>query len=377
MRKTHGYVYEENGKWYARITFTDESGKRRNVKRTAESKAEANKKLKSLVRQYDDEGEKGIEACSMTFNDLADYYEANYLKPARYIDDRKVEGLRDLSHLKACVRIFRNSFGRKSIRSITHGDLARFRTLRLNTQTQRKAQRSITTVNRELSALRRILNIALRQGWLAKNPFNSGDSLIDVSAERRREKILTLEEESKLLSACEHPKRRHLIPLIIALLDTGARKGEMLKLVWSDVDFERRLITFRALNTKTLQTRRVAMTERLFREFMRMWEESKRDEYARIFKIVNDVRKTFGAACEEAGIEVGGLKGISLHSLRHSAAVRLVKGRLPIEIVGRILGHTSPQTTYRYITANDETLYQAASILESTHTRMGLMTDTD
>jgi len=365
MKKTNGYVYEENGKWYARMTFTDESGKRRNVKRTAESRADAKHKLKSLVRQFDDEGERGIEACSMTFDDLADYYEANYLKPARYIDDRKVEGLRDVSHLKACVRIFRQSFGRKPIRSVTHGDLARFRVARLNTPTQTKAQRTITTVNRELSALRRILNIAVRQGWLAKNPFNSGDSLIDVSAERRRERILTLEEESKLLAACEHAKRRHLIPLIIALLDTSARKGEMLKLVWSDVDFERRLITFRALNTKTLQTRKVAMTERLYQQFKRMWKQSKKDEDARIFKIVNDVRKAFGAACEEVGIEVGGLKGISLHSLRHSAAVRLVKGRLPIEMVGRILGHTSPQTTYRYITANDETLFQAASILES------------
>jgi integrase len=367
MRKTSGYVYEEGGKWYARMTFTDESGRRRNVKRAAESKADANKKLKSLVRQFDDEGEKGIEACSMTFNDLADYYEANYLKPARYIDDRKVEGLRDVSHLKACVRMFRQSFGRKPIRSITHGDLARFRTLRLNTQTQRKAQRSITTVNRELSALRRILNIAVRQGWLARNPFNSGDSLIDVSAERRRERILTLEEEAKLLAACEHPKRRHLIPLIIALLDTGARKGEMLKLVWRDVDFEHRLITFRALNTKTLQTRKVAMTERLHREFTRMWEQSSKDADARIYKIVNDVRKTFGAACEEAGIEVGGLNGISLHSLRHSAAVRLVKGRLPIEMVGRILGHTSPATTYRYISTDNKTLFQAAAILESIH----------
>jgi hypothetical protein len=34
-------------------------------------------------------------------------------------------------------------------------------------------------------------------------------------------------------------------------------------------------------------------------------------------------------------------------------------------MVGRILGHQQPQTTYRYLSTNDETLRQAASILES------------
>jgi hypothetical protein len=29
------------------------------------------------------------------------------------------------------------------------------------------------------------------------------------------------------------------------------------------------------------------------------------------------------------------------------------------------LSHQNPQTTYRYLTANDETLYQAASILDA------------
>jgi integrase len=61
----------------------------------------------------------------------------------------------------------------------------------------------------------------------------------------------------------------------------------------------------------------------------------------------------------------GGIDGLTLHSLRHTAATRLVKGNLPIQMVGRILGHTQPQTTYRYLSANDETLFQAASILES------------
>ncbi len=76
-------------------------------------------------------------------------------------------------------------------------------------------------------------------------------------------------------------------------------------------------------------------------------------------------RKSFQTACKIAGIKTGGLDGLVTHSLRHSAATRLLKGKMPIQLVGRILGHQQPQTTYRYLSANDETLRQAASILES------------
>jgi methyl coenzyme M reductase gamma subunit len=38
---------------------------------------------------------------------------------------------------------------------------------------------------------------------------------------------------------------------------------------------------------------------------------------------------------------------------------------MPIQMVGRILGHSQPQTTYRYLSADLETMQQAASILEN------------
>ncbi len=184
--------------------------------------------------------------------------------------------------------------------------------------------------------------------------------MIDISAERRRERILTLDEERRLLAACTG-KRRHLIPLIIILLDTGARRGETLKLKFSDLDFEKRLITFQALNTKTLKTRQVMMTSRVYDELKKLWESSDKNENSNVFHF-SDVRKSFEVACIEANIPTGRPFGITIHSLRHTAATRLVKGHLPIQMVGRILSHQNPQTTYRYLTANDETLREAASI---------------
>jgi integrase len=62
--------------------------------------------------------------------------------------------------------------------------------------------RSIATANRDLALLRRMLNVAKREGWIISNPFNMGESLISVADEKKRERILTRPEESSLLDAC-------------------------------------------------------------------------------------------------------------------------------------------------------------------------------
>ena len=83
----------------------------------------------------------------------------------------------------------------------------------------------------------------------------------------------------------------------------------------------------------------------------------------------SDVKKSFKSACEVAGIKHSGVDGATLHSLRHTAAARLVIGRMPLQMVGRVLGHSQPQTTYRYLAADAETAAQAAAILDSFQAR--------
>lgn len=361
MKERSGYIFESEGKWYARITLTDQFGKRRNVKRTAPTKAEARKVLAKLQRELKPGREaEAINALRMTFADLCDYYEANYAKAPKFENDQKVEGLRDYRRVKSFIGLFRAHFGTKKLNDITYDAVKTFRTRRLNTPSHR-GERSITSVNRELTYLRRIFNVALRQGWIDRNPFSCGEPLILVSCERKRERVLTPDEERRLLAACDHPMRRHLRPLLIALLDTGARKGEMLKLTWEDVDLEAGIITIRAMNTKTLRERRVPITARLRREL----EALRGNTGKLVFGIQSDVKRSFATACKEAGIESGGISGLNIHSLRHTAASRLVQGQMPIELVGRILGHTQPQTTYRYISANRGALEAAKSILEA------------
>lgn len=360
-----GYIYEENKKWIARVTITDETGKRRNIKKTAKTKSEAKELLKQIVRQLDDEGVRSINITNLTFNDLASHYENYYLQHAEYdANGRKICGLRDVDRAKRVVSQFRLYFGKKKLREITYGDVASYKRMRMATPTVHNRQRNIATMNRELVVLRRMLNISLAEGWILKNPFNCGEPLITPADERLREGILTLEQENRLLSVCDRPKRQYLRSLLITMLDTGARRGEIQKLLWRNVCFETRTITIVGETTKTLKTRQVFMTKRLNDELWSMWLKSDNDKSAKVFGS-RCIRTAFRNACREAGIPHGGIEGITPHQMRHTFASRLCKGNLNIQLVGKILGHSQPQTTYRYLSANDETLREAASILDN------------
>jgi integrase len=363
--------------WWARLTFIDEvTGKRKDLQRRAESKAHAEELREQLVKEYDNGGQAALESERMTFAELCDYYKAHYLVEAQYHEGRKIAGLRSLATQEGILETLREHFGNKRLRLLTYSDLRGFRAERLKTPTRGdvarhrakleqdpKAEfcstRSIASVNRELALLRRMLNVAVREGWLTRNPFTAGETLISLADERKRERILTREEEARLLAACTG-RRAHLKALVVAALDTGCRQGELLKLRWRDVDLEARSLVLQAFNTKTLRERGVAMTTRLYLELERLWERSSKDLDALVFGVADNVKHSFDGARKQAG-----LPDVRFHDLRHTAATRLVAAHISISEVGRVLGHTQVNTTYRYVNANAETARRAAAALDS------------
>jgi integrase len=314
-----------------------------------------------------DYGERALEGANITFKALADEYERTALIPPKYIGDRKVAGQRSYRNRRSLLGHLRAYFGKNRLREITPNLIQQYRLRRLDTPivfTDKEGKetvtrrRSISAVNRELQLLRRILNVAVAEGLMIRNPFSSARSLISSADERKRERILTREEEERLLAACSE-KRERIRPILICAIDTGMRKSEMLKLKWSDVDLVDRIINVIAFNTKTARERQLAMTERLARELERLWAESTEDPDTLVFGIKDNIKKAFTAARSEAGIP-----DVRLHDLRHTHATRLIAAHIPLGEVGRVLGHTQPSTTYRYVNANHETTRRAAAALD-------------
>lgn len=381
---------------YVRVRLTKDGRRRalwRQVKTPAEAVRVAARLSDKLAAGESDE----LLAARKTFADLADYFERHYVVEAEYVDGRKVAGLRDVKHAQFHLGLLRAHFGKKPLRSITYGSVKHFKLWLLKEPVTRRRPdgervevkdaagrartRSITTVHRVLQLLRHMLSVAVREGWLQKNPFNQGDPLINAADERGRRRILSRAEESRLLLACGerettyncrrggrvveitmHDKGRtrgHLRALLVCLLDTAMRAGEALKLRWDDLDLDPRRITVQEFNTKTLRERSAPVSERLARELVKLYPLTSARRDRLVFGITNNFKTSWKSACDHAGIT-----GLRVHDLRRTAATRLVRGGMAIEEVSRILGHTNIQTTYRYIGVDDETVARAAAIID-------------
>jgi integrase len=358
---------DSSGQLFARVTYTDETGKRKDIKRKAVSRTHARERIKEMLREAEEKGEESLDSSRVTFSQLAKHYTDRYAKAPRYVGNRKVSGLRSHIEVKRVVKILEGHFGNTRIRSITHGDVLHFKTERLDTPVKppstkkprkkklKNKQRSIATVNRELTVLKRMFSIALREGWILRHPFTGSDTLISSSDETKRTRVLSREEEELLLDACDE-NRSKLRPIIIMALDTGMRRGEILSLRWRDVDFENKRVNIQAMNTKTLRSRSVPISPRLLDELNAL---TCRGQAQRVFGITDTVKRSWATAKRVAGIA-----DLRFHDLRHTCATRLVQGGLPIAEVSRILGHTSVVTTFRYANVDDSTFDRMLAILE-------------
>ena len=310
-----GEIVKIRGWWHARIDYhiyDDEAGKRRRKyitrKASVNTKFAARKKLEEMFKEFDGSPQ-SYDAASMTFAQLADYYKETYLIDPEYVDGRKVVGLRNKYDYEKRLEILRKYFGKKRVREITYGDLEKYRIQRIktpvivgrNTRGTSKPgkptsrQRSMASVHRDLSLLRRILKIAKRNKWIVENPFELGEPLIRPGDEKPRERILSRDEEQKLLAVCTG-ERAHLKPILICALDTGMRRGEMMKMRWEDIDFEARLILIHSFNTKTQRQRLVAMTERLQQALESLWSISAKNPETLVFGIKTSPKSAFNKA---------------------------------------------------------------------------------
>lgn len=359
-----GYIFQDNqGRWYARTTVTDKQGNRRNIKRRANDKTDAKQILKAILRQIEDEGEKGIDASRMTFDALADFYEKHYLHPAQYSGDKKISGLRALDRAQAALVQFREYFGRMRVREITHGDLNSYRVMRLKTPTRYNKERSIAGMNREMVVLRRIFSIGVKEGFLLKSPFSSGDTLISSADETKRSRILTRAEEARILAAIDRePKREHIRGIFLCGVDLALRRGEIFTLKWSDVDFDRRLVTVRAFNCKTARSRNVALTSRLY-DWLLSWRERRAaGADCLIFGVRVTIKTAWLKICREAGIE-----DVHFHDTRATCITRMIEAGMPPAAVMRVSGHTTLSSFFVYVRANDDTIFRAAAALDAFH----------
>src|SRR5262245_168251 len=359
IRKDTPYVKNKKGQheWRGRIRWIGADGRERQRQRTATSKRHAKALADQLAGELLAGGEVAFDAEKMTCGQLFDDFKAKKLIEPIYAGSTRVAGMRTWQRQATYLKPLTAFFGKRLVQRVTYEDLAAYRKERFALKTRRGAQRSVSMVNRELSLLRSIFNYARRSGYITRSPFEQGEGLISLANETKRDRILTVDEEKRLLDQCI-ARRAHLRAIVIAAVDTAMRRGELFQLVWSDVDLIEGRITIRSTTTKTQRGRVVGITARLRLELEKLrGREGKPD--ALVFGGIQDCKRSFQGACKDAKIS-----GLRFHDLRHTGTTRMVATGLPSALVMEITGHTQFATFRRYVNADTDAASQAAALLD-------------
>jgi integrase len=379
---------DEDGRWFYRYQYTDEFGRRRNVRRLATSESNAKSKLRKALNKHETGGKRSIEGERLKFSELSKEYARRHIIEAEYQGERKIAGLRSLRSAEMFLETLKAHFGDKRVTTIAHSDVEDFKLKRLRTKKANDESRSIASVNRELALLRAMMRFAKRQKWILNSPFEEGAPLISAADETKRERVLTHEEERRLLASCgerivtykcrrgkkiveiqahdKGEKREHLRALIIAALDTAMRRGELFKLKWSDIDFKNEKITIRAMNSKTARARIVGITPRLHEELTKLWQNSPKQIDLGVFGYDEEsgsIKTAWGSLCTYAKID-----DFRFHDCRHTAITRMVASGMPTAQIMKISGHTQMTTFQRYVNPTDDAVKQVAMHLHEHNT---------
>jgi site-specific recombinase XerD len=170
----------------------------------------------------------------------------------------------------------------------------------------------------------------------------------------RLPRAMEADHVKRLLSAVDHIRDRALIML---LLRTGMRIGELLNTTVEDVDLnDQKIVIYKA--DKTGVGRVVYFSDDALEALM-AWLRIRCPQQWRLFYAqgrsslsYESSRMLFKKYLQKAGLQY---HGYTLHCLRHTFATELLNARMPLECLRVLLGHTNLEVTRRYARLTDKT----------------------
>jgi len=188
---------------------------------------------------------------------------------------------------------------------------------------------------------------------------------ITVKAPKKLPRVLTVTEMQAIMDACDRLRDRFLWAL---LWDSGVRIGEALGLRHADIAAAQREITIvsRVNDNRARSKSREGRTIPVSAELIRLWGDYLHTEYGDLdsdYVFINLFAEPRGQALSYPAVydlvkRLRKRTGIDFdpHWCRHSAATRMLRDGVPIEVVSKLLGHSSVTTTsavYGHLTVAD------------------------
>ncbi|MGY3264583.1 tyrosine-type recombinase/integrase [Lysobacter sp. HA35] len=279
--------------------------------------------------------------------------------------------------------VFASSLSRP-LSDFTQAWVDRWWTDRLASVTRDGTYVTKATASRDLACLRSALSKAVAWGVADRNPLM--DLRVKASNSRRVVRFLSPSEESRLrralitrdhqiATARESANRwrrargktllpgitpgafgDHLTPLVLLAMNTGLRRGELLSLRWSDVEFDARVLTVRPECAKSGRQRFVPLNDEAT-TVLKKWRSQSIADDARLFGI-SEFKGSWANLLDAAGIT-----SLRFHDLRHHFASKLVMAGVDLNSVRELLGHADLTMTLRYAHLAPEHLAAAVAKL--------------
>ena len=212
--------------------------------------------------------------------------------------------------------------------------------------------------NRVRALLSKMFSLAFAWSWRSDNPVTG----IEKFQEQKRERWLQEDELKRLSDVLNAHPNQKCAAIIRLLLLTGARKSEVLNLTWDQIDLKRGVWTKPAHTTKQKRTEHVPLSAEALTVLQEVSEQPWFDA-VHVFpgviagKPVHCIKKFWSDVRVAAELDP-----TRIHDLRHTYASHLVSGGISLAIVGRLMGHTQPQTTQRYAHFADDPLREATGM---------------
>lgn len=339
---------------------------------TADGARKAADSLRSAVKTGSDpQGEKSRQREASTVADLADAFLNEHVAAKRKASTA--------AHYRDVLeRLVVPILGRRKAKDVTRAEVAKLHLAYSATPFQ---------ANRILAVLGSMYTFGARHGLVPEdqNPVRG----IERFKEEPRERLLSPNELERLGAAIREaetvgvpwitdPSKKakhlpkamretvlgeHAAAALRLLIFTGARLREILHLQWEHVDLERGLLLLPDSKTgrKTIVLNAPSLSvldglTRIGTYVIAGDSAATSNERPRA-----DLKRPWAAVSRRAGLD-----GVRLHDLRHNFAAFGAGGGMGLPIIGKLLGHTQPQTTARYAHLDADPLRRASDTIGTT-----------
>ncbi len=356
----------KNGRWEGRVVVGyDDKGLPITKNVTAKTKTECAEKLEKLKSQHGKHTEK-INS-KMLFGDWIDFWYRTYCKHT----------IRLTTQIEYENRIYQHiipEIGNIPLNQLTQSDLQQFyareksggRKIRIETYVAGLSDRVIRAIH---TNCRSALEKAVQEGLIKTNPAIGCKLPPKKSGEM---KVLT---QSEIIRFLNRAKEEDYYELFLLELATGIRRGEILALKWSDLNFKTgELRIERQVNVihgepiisepKTKSSIRIAILSPTLLKILYEYRKNIDSEWIFPSPLDNTkprnppaVRKRLQLILERAGCPK-----VRFHDLRHTFSTMALENGMDIKSLSAMLGHISSETTIDIYSHVTNTMRQQAAV---------------